>query len=142
MGECKRLEEQGWDVLLAGDMNVAPDERDGYPKLRVSPHEHVFNRADFRNTLLEGDDDEKKGVGLNGVDIWRKMHEQERRYTYYPRSRKWGSSCDRVDYFIAGRRLWDQGCVKACGIMNSEAERGPSDHVPIWADIELIPKSG
>ncbi|XP_014557451.1 hypothetical protein COCVIDRAFT_37152 [Bipolaris victoriae FI3] len=124
-------------VLLAGDMNVAPDERDGYPKLRVFPRDHVVNRANFHDMLLEGSGEEKEYVGLNDVDIWRKMHEQERRYTYYPRNTEWGTSCDRVDYFMAVRRLWEMGCVKACGIMNSEAERGPSDHVPIWADIEL-----
>ncbi|KAL6161088.1 hypothetical protein ACJBU6_00220 [Exserohilum turcicum] len=137
MHECRVLEAQGWDVLLAGDMNVAPDERDGYPKLRVFPHDHVVSRADFHEKLLEGGGDAKESGGLHGVDIWRKMHGEERRYTYFPRNREWGSSCDRVDYFIAGRRFWDKGCVKACGIMDSEAERGPSDHVPIWADVEL-----
>jgi exonuclease III len=35
MRECKELEAQGWDVLLAGDMNVALDERDGHPNLRI-----------------------------------------------------------------------------------------------------------
>ncbi|USP76335.1 hypothetical protein yc1106_03609 [Curvularia clavata] len=139
MKECKKLEGQGWDVLLAGDMNVAPDERDGYPKLRVFPQEHVVNRADFHANLLEDSGQEKKRAGLNGVDIWRKMHGEERRYTYYPRNRECGTSCDRVDCFIAGRKLWEKGCVIACGIMNSEEERGPSDHVPIWADVDLKP---
>ena len=137
MEECKRLEGQSWDVLLVGDMNVAPDERDGYPKLRVFPQEHVINRADFHEKLLEGSNDRKKRAGLNGIDIWRKMHGEERRYTYYPRNRQWGTSCDRVDYFVAGWSLWDKGCVKSCGIMNSKEERGHSDHVPIWADFDL-----
>ncbi|EMD64098.1 hypothetical protein COCSADRAFT_181270 [Bipolaris sorokiniana ND90Pr] len=88
MNECKGLEEKDWDVLLAGDMNVAPDERDGYPKLWVFPRDHVVNRANFHDMLLEKSDEEKKTVGLNGIDIWRKMHEQERRYTYYPRNRE------------------------------------------------------
>ncbi|KAG9194385.1 exodeoxyribonuclease III [Alternaria panax] len=136
MRECKELEEQGWDVLLAGDMNVALDERDGFPTLRVFPPAHVINRADFHEKLLEENGEEKSG-GFNGVDVWRKMHEEERRYTYFSRGRKWGSSCDRVDYFIAGRKTWEKGCVKACGIMDSEEELGPSDHVPIWADFEL-----
>jgi exonuclease III len=117
-------------------MNVAPDWRDGYPKLRVFPQARVVNRADFHKKLLEGDAKEK-GNGLNGVDVWREMHTEERRYTYYSRGRKWGSSCDRVDYFIAGREAWEKGCVKACGIMDSEKEMGPSDHVPIWADFEM-----
>jgi exonuclease III len=130
MQECLDLEAEGWDVLLAGDMNVAPDARDGHPKLRTFPQQHSINRADFHDRLLEG-------KGLNGVDVWRKMHGEERRYTYYSRGRDWGTSCDRVDYVIAGRRAWDKGMVKASGIMDSEAERGPSDHCPVWVDVEL-----
>ncbi|KAF1846152.1 DNase I-like protein [Cucurbitaria berberidis CBS 394.84] len=130
MQECMDLEKAGWEVLLAGDMNVAPDARDGYPKLRTFPQQHIVNRADFHEKLLEG-------KGLNGVDVWRQMHAEEKRYTYFSRGREWGTSCDRVDYFIAGRKAWDDGHIKACGILDSEAERGPSDHVPIWADVEL-----
>ena len=75
--------------------------------------------------------------GLGGVDVWRAMHGDERRYTYFPRNRKWGSSCDRVDCVIVSRGLWESGLVKACGILDSEEERGPSDHVPIWVDVDL-----
>lgn len=134
MEECLALEKEGWDVLVAGDMNIAPDARDAHPKLRISPQQHVFNRRDFHEKLLEGKN------GLNGVDIWREMHGEERRYTYFPRSRGWGTSCDRVDYFVVGRRTWEKGIIKACGIFDSEAERGPSDHVPIWADVMLETK--
>jgi exonuclease III len=136
MGECKELEEQGWDVLLAGDMNVALDERDGFPKLRVFPQAHVINRADFHDKLLE-DSGMEKSNGFGGVDVWRKTHSEERQYTYFSPGRKWGSNCDRVDYFIAGRNAWEKGCVTACGIMDSEEEMVPSDHVPIWADFEM-----
>ncbi|KAF1916544.1 Endonuclease/exonuclease/phosphatase [Ampelomyces quisqualis] len=139
MQECLGLEAVGWDVLLAGDMNVAPDARDGHPKLRTFPQQHSINRADFHEKLLEGT---SKDAGLNGVDIWRKTHGDERRYTYYPRAKKWGASCDRVDYVIAGRKAWDKGMVGASGIMDSEAERGPSDHCPVWVDIYLNPDAG
>ena len=137
--ECMELEKDGWAVLLGGDMNVAPDARDGHPKLRTFPQQHVLNRTDFHNKLLEGKSKDGKIEGLNGVDVWRKMHGGERRYTYYSRGREWGTSCDRVDYFIAGRRAWEKGMVKNSGIMDSETERGPSDHCPIWVDIELEP---
>jgi exonuclease III len=135
MQECVGLEQAGWEVLLAGDMNVAPDARDGHPKLRTFPQQHVVNRSDFHEKLLDGG--KKTSHGLNGVDIWRGMHGEERKYTYFSRGREWGTSCDRVDYFIAGRRAWDKGYIKDCGILDSPEERGPSDHVPIWADIEL-----
>lgn len=128
--ECRDLEAEGWNVLLAGDMNVAPDARDGYPKLRTFPKQHAINRADFRDRLLAGE-------GLNGVDVWREMHGDERRFTYYPRGREWGTSCDRVDYVVAGRSTWEKGVVEASGILNSEGERGPSDHCPVWVDVGL-----
>jgi exonuclease III len=136
MQECRELEEKGWDVLVAGDMNIAPDSRDGYPKLRTFPAQHNINRADFHARLL-GDGSKDKSNGLNGVDVWRKMHGDDRRYTYFSRGREWGSSCDRVDFVVAGRGMWNRGMIKASGIMDSEAERGPSDHCPIWVDVGI-----
>ncbi|ORY06378.1 Endonuclease/exonuclease/phosphatase [Clohesyomyces aquaticus] len=129
MEECMQMESLGWKVLLGGDFNVAPDERDGFPKLRTWPPQHVANREDFLNRFLE------EGKGLGAVDVWRMMHGEDRRYTYFPRSREWASSCDRVDYFVAGRSVWNGGMVRGCGILDSEVERGPSDHVPFWVDI-------
>jgi exonuclease III len=135
MQECLDLEAASWHVLLAGDMNVAPDARDGHPKLRTFPKQHVLNRTDFYERLLEG-------TGLGGVDVWREMHGDERRYTYHPRGRKWGSSCDRVDYVVAGRRAWDAGMVEASGILDTEGERGTSDHCPVWVDVGLEGRDG
>jgi exonuclease III len=135
MEECLRLEEHGWDILLAGDMNVAPESSDGFPALRSFPHQHVLNRADFHARILGGLEGREPGLG--GVDVWRRMHGDERRYTYFPRGRDWGTSCDRIDYFVAGRRLWDKRVIVGCEILDSELERGPSDHVPIWLDIKM-----
>ncbi|KAF2678807.1 hypothetical protein K458DRAFT_435486 [Lentithecium fluviatile CBS 122367] len=136
--ECLCLEKEGWQVLLTGDMNVAPTVLDGYPRLRTFPHQHVLNRADFNAKFLGG---ENKGDGggevFAGVDVWRKMYAGERRYTYYPRGKEWRSSCDRMDYVVVGRKMWDEGLVMGAGIMDSEAERGTSDHVPIWVDISF-----
>ncbi|KAJ4299934.1 hypothetical protein N0V90_005181 [Kalmusia sp. IMI 367209] len=55
MEECIHLEHNGWQVLLAGDMNVAPATIDGHPRLRTFPQQHVFNRADFNAKFLGGD---------------------------------------------------------------------------------------
>jgi exonuclease III len=135
MEECVKLEQDGWNVIFAGDMNVAPTNLDGYPRLRTFPHQHVLNREDFSARFLGG---KTRGEEVfDGVDVWRKMHGDERRYTYHPRGRDWGTSCDRVDYAIAGRKTWDEGLVGGAGILDSEAERGPSDHVPIWVDIKV-----
>lgn len=78
---------------------------------------------------------------FEGVDVWRKMNPEERRFTWFSRTKPWGASCDRVDYFIAGRRGWDgregmeEGWVKGCGILDCEEERGASDHCPIWCEV-------
>jgi exonuclease III len=135
--ECLNLEAAGWDVLLAGDMNVAPDARDGHPKLRMFPLQHQNNRADFHDKLLGGQCKEGESTGWKGIDVWREMHGDERRYTYFSRGREWGSSCDRVDYVVAGKGAWDKGMIKASGIMDSEVERGPSDHCPVWVDVGI-----
>ncbi|KAF2848502.1 DNase I-like protein [Plenodomus tracheiphilus IPT5] len=84
--ECRTLVSEGWNIVLGGDMNVALEARDAYPKLRVHPAEHGG-----------------KVPGFKGVDVWREMHGEDRRYTYFPVGRKWGSSCDRVDYFVVGK---------------------------------------
>ena len=132
---------------MAGDFNIAPARVDGRPNLRTFPHQHVLNRADFLSKFLgQEKQDVEKSRGKEGqqnwqgVDVWRAMNPDTRRFTYFPRSRDWGSSCDRVDYVIAGKRLWDTGRVTGAGILDSEAERGTSDHVPIWAGITMNPK--
>lgn len=141
MDECVALEKDGWDVVIAGDINVAPELVDGHPKLRTFPKQHVLNRVDFRARFLGVKREQKGGEeeedAFDGVDVWRALNPEERRYTYFPRGREWGSSCDRVDYAIVGRKMWDEGMVVGAGILDGEAERGPSDHVPIWMDVKL-----
>ncbi|KAI4251967.1 MAG: hypothetical protein L6R42_008167, partial [Xanthoria sp. 1 TBL-2021] len=39
--ECSRYESQGWDVVLAGDMNISQTPLDSYPQLRMGK-EHVI----------------------------------------------------------------------------------------------------
>jgi len=143
----RRLEGEGWKVLMGGDMNVAPAPVDGWPKLRTFPYEHVVNRRNFHAKLLSGMREKRdpvsdeEGSMFEGVDVWRKMNPEERRFTWFSRTKPWGASCDRVDYFIAGRRGWDgregmeEGWVKGCGILDCEEERGASDHCPIWCEV-------
>ncbi|KAF2111033.1 Endonuclease/exonuclease/phosphatase [Lophiotrema nucula] len=142
--ECASLERDGWRVVLAGDFNVAPDERDGHPKLRTFPAQHVLNRADFLEKFFGKRREARRDITdlataseWRGFDIWRETHGDQRGYTYYSRGREWGTSCDRVDYVIAGRSTWEDGRIASCGILESEAERGPSDHCPVWADIKI-----
>lgn len=152
--EAHALQRRGFRVIIAGDLNVARDERDGYPNLRTYPHQHVFNRTDFNTKFFtkapiknahsvaeyphpHHDDvttqEEDTIQGFDGIDTFRHRHDSERRYSYYPRNRPWGTSCDRVDLIITSRALSDS--IVAAGICDNPRDRGPSDHCPVWAEI-------
>ena len=88
--ECLRLETEGYQVILAGDINIARSAIDGFPNLRTFPEQHSRNRADFNEKFFQ---DEK---GLRALDTFRHLHPQQRGYTYYPRGGVFGLSCDRV----------------------------------------------
>lgn len=51
--ECLALERCGFQVVIAGDLNIARGTLDGWPKLRTYPAQHCLNRADF-NALFFG----------------------------------------------------------------------------------------
>lgn len=129
--ECRRMELEGWRVVLVGDFNVARARVDGWPNLREWPRQHCVNRADFNAKFFEDEE------GLRAVDVWRELKGDEKAYTYYPRGVAWGSSCDRVDYAIVSRRLVEESGLVDTGILNSPAERGPSDHVPLWVEVRV-----
>ena len=128
--ECLRLEKDGFGVILAGDMNIARDRRDGYPNLRLGT-EHVKNRADFETKFFHGED------GMKAIDTFRELHGDERRFTYHPRGVEWGSSCDRVDLIMVSRSLKERLVV--ADILDSPQERGPSDHAPLCVVLSKTP---
>jgi exonuclease III len=148
--EATRLESEGFQVIIAGDLNVARSKIDGYPNLRTSPYQHVVNREDFNTKFFSGgeinctpsvssyrrgDSNQLHKVcrGFDGLDTFRHVHGNERKYSYYPRTRPWGSSCDRVDLILASRTL--DRFLAAAGICDSPRDRGPSDHCPVWVEI-------
>lgn len=144
-GECARYEEQGFMVVIAGDINIARSPLDGFPGIRLGAS-HVQNRQDFERKLMEAE-----GARLGMVDCFRYLHGKERKYTYRSRGLEWGKSCDRVDMILLSGKavkegktvqMWNNGELGACGstlieadILDEELERGPSDHVPIYATL-------
>ncbi|KAL2017095.1 hypothetical protein VTK56DRAFT_2618 [Thermocarpiscus australiensis] len=149
--ECLALEARGFHVVVAGDLNVARGILDGHPNLRTVPRQHCVNRADF-NAKFFGEEDNRRAqayVGdrereagraercLDAVDVFRAMRGGERRYTYYPRTRDWGTSCDRVDLILVSKGLWEAGRILETGILDTPQERGLSDHVPFWVEVAL-----
>lgn len=122
---------KGKHILLLGDMNIARSRIDGHPNLRTSPVQHVYNRADFNAKFFTDAD------GLCGVDVFRHVHGEVKKYTYHGRGRPWGESCDRVDSIIANQALVDAGAVIATDICDNPADRGHSDHVPLWVEVDV-----
>jgi len=126
---CKRLESEGFGVILAGDLNIARGALDGFPNLRTFPEQHVRNRLDFNTKFFDGSD------GLRAIDSFRHLHDQQRRYTYYPHGGRFGYSCDRVDLIICSRSLEKR--LQSSGMLDTAAERGTSDHCPLFAFFEI-----
>ncbi|KUI59000.1 hypothetical protein VP1G_06226 [Cytospora mali] len=161
--ECLMLERRGFDVVVAGDLNVARGRLDGHPNLRTWPKQHSLNRADFNAKFFRDEDNRradayvgrqgadigsgKSGDGdedsFDGVDVFRALRGKTRKYTYHPRSdREWGSNCDRVDLIIFSRSLHTTGRVVDTDIFDTPQERGTSDHVPLWVAVKLAENGG
>jgi exonuclease III len=146
--EVRNLESDGFRVIIAGDINIAVAKIDGHPNLRVTPHQHVLSRQDFTRRFLgnvdtnelDSDDGTAAGetpsVGLDMADSFRSLHPDKKGYSYYPRGRSFGESCDRVDMVLCSRSL-DARCTEA-GMLATAADRGTSDHVPIYATFRFL----
>ncbi|KAI6800998.1 DNase I-like protein [Hortaea werneckii] len=155
--ECRKLEADGFAVILAGDINIAVAPIDGFPNLRTFPQQHCVNRADFKRHFLEDesssssssraseqapekqsgapepDKTSQKPHGLGMVDTFRHLHPGTSGYTYYPRGKSFGESCDRVDMILISKSLRDS--LMSAGMHETPAERGTSDHVPLYAKL-------
>jgi exonuclease III len=146
--ECRMLEEQGFAVVLAGDMNIARSALDGHPNLRTAPPQHCLNRADFEARFLEeaytalpdthaeeAIESSVEGRSLEMVDTFRRLHPTRKGYTYHPRGASFGSSCDRVDMILISKKI-EKSLVEA-DIKETPGDRGPSDHVPLFAVLRF-----
>lgn len=125
--EVRRYEDKGWDVVVAGDINISRSHIDSFPQLRMG-EEHVWNRVDFEEKFMKD---------LNMLDTFRLLHGQQRKFTYRPRNKPWGAGGDRVDMILVTKGLGAHGRIREAGILDSEEERGPSDHVPLFVGLDL-----
>lgn len=130
LDHCQTLTSEQKHVLLLGDVNVARARIDGHPNLRESPVQHIHNRGDFNEKFFTDED------GLKGVDVFRYLHGEKRKYTYHGRGRPWGESCDRVDMIIASPSFVDAETIVSTDICDNPKDRGHSDHVPLWVEID------
>jgi exonuclease III len=150
--EIRRLELDGYQAVIAGDINIAVARIDGHPNLRIFPRQHVLNREDFIRRFLDKAEDSEleskhseAGDGrfndaLDMADTFRLLHPNEKGYSYYPRGKTFGESCDRVDMILCSRSL-AASCTEA-GILATAVDRGPSDHVPIYSTFTFPQQAG
>ncbi|KAL9609426.1 MAG: hypothetical protein Q9167_005802 [Letrouitia subvulpina] len=131
--ECVRYEEQGWKVCIAGDLNISRGPLDSYPQQRMGK-EHVKNRAHFEQCFMQSN---AEGGKLGMRDTFRELRGSEEKYTYRPRGKPWGAGMDRVDLILLSSSKSPDGdmTLKEADILDSEEERGPSDHTPLLVDI-------
>ncbi|KAF2726084.1 DNase I-like protein, partial [Polychaeton citri CBS 116435] len=135
--ELRGLEDQGYGVVLAGDMNIARATIDGHPNLRAFPRQHCLNRADFEARFFstdliscDGGEDVPSDRGLGMLDTFRHLHPDKKGYTYYPRHGQFGASCDRVDMIMTSRILLRH--LAEAGMLETTGDRATSDHVPLF----------
>jgi exonuclease III len=145
--EIRRLEHDGYQAIIAGDINIAVSKIDGHPNLRCFPHQHVLNREDFTRRFLgkgkfsELDSKHSRtsgkvvNDGLDMADTFRLLHPDEKGHSYYPRGKIFGESCDRVDMILCSHSL-ATSCIEA-GVLATAADRGTSDHVPIHSAFKF-----
>lgn len=131
LDETLSLQNEGYQVILAGDMNIARGPLDGHPNLRMG-ESHVQNRKDFNEKFFISEG------GMRGIDAFRHIHGDKRKYTYHSRNNEWGTSCDRVDLIIVSRSLVEEGgALVDADILDNPQERGHSDHVPLFISFDM-----
>lgn len=155
--ESRRLHAEGYGVIIAGDMNVARSAMDGHPNLRTFPYQHCVNRADFEARFFSkalvpqaeqsdfpGDQSKQDEAGvearLDMIDTFRFLHPNKKGYTYYPRGSSFGDSCDRVDMILVSSSL--EHSLIGAGMHETPGDRGPSDHVPVFARLTFRKQTG
>jgi exodeoxyribonuclease III len=107
-------------VIMAGDWNVSRTAQDTHPRLRTeAPHAQA--RAELNARI----------VADGFVDIWRAMHETERRYTWFKRGSRTLDAA-RVDYILVSDDL--APAVHSAEILELLPH---SDHAPIAVELAM-----
>ncbi len=116
-------------IVVLGDFNIAPDERDVHDPIAWEGHV-LFSDAEkaaFRRLV---------DVGL--CDTFRLFQQEERAFSWWDyRMAAFRRNLGlRIDHILASRRLC--GLCKSCRIdKNPRALERPSDHTPVVAEFDL-----
>ena len=122
-GHLKADLDAGKNVIVAGDWNVAPEDRD------------VWDIAEFENSTHVTDaerDAIKEIIDLGFVDTFRQDHDEEKLYSYYDyqAGRFHKRQGIRIDYILASESIAKKSQLN---IVDRNARKGtkPSDHAPV-----------
>jgi exodeoxyribonuclease-3 len=118
-------------VVLAGDFNVVPTDRDIYPTTSYAKDALLQpeSRARFQRLLDQG-----------WIDAVRKLHPDESMYTFWDYMRnRWPRDAGlRIDHLLlsraAAKRLTDAGVAR-----DVRGKAGASDHAPAWIVLRDAP---
>ena len=116
-------------VVLLGDFNVAPEDRD------------VYSPKEWEGKILCSEPERKAlrevcGYGL--VDVFRKHHEEEGLYSWWD-YRALGFPFNkglRIDFVLASKFLADKCTASEIDREERKGEK-PSDHAPVIADFAI-----
>jgi len=121
---ARKLLKQDLPVVLAGDYNVAPTERDIYPTRSWDKDALIQpkSRAAFKSLVEQG-----------WTDAIRTMHPSEPMFTFwhYKRNRWPRDAGLRLDHLLLSRALAPR-LAKAGVDRKVRGEDGASDHAPAW----------
>jgi exodeoxyribonuclease-3 len=116
-------------ALLIGDFNIIPTDQDVYKPERWA-RDALFSpgaREKYRDLVAQG-----------WIDAIRKLHRDERIYTFWP---YWRNSFERdagirIDHALLSPIL--AGKLKAAGVDRTPRGWGKtSDHAPMWIELEV-----
>jgi len=109
-------------VVLAGDWNVSRSAADVTPRLRTE-EPHATARAQLNERFATD----------GWIDIFRALHPDARRYTWFGRTRTGALDAARVDYIVVGAELVPR--VRAAEILDDRRLRPHSDHAPLVLEL-------
>jgi exodeoxyribonuclease III len=119
-------------VVLAGDFNVVPTDRDIYPTKSWGKDALVQpeSRAAYAHILAQG-----------WVDAIRKLHPNDPMYTFWDYKRKrWERDAGlRLDHILVSPSLVDR--LRAASVdRGMRGRQDASDHAPVWIELREAPK--
>ena len=128
LAHLERNEKPSDRVVVAGDFNIAPDDRDVYDPKKFVGATHVSQAERDALAALER-------WGL--VDVFRRLHDQERLFSWWDyRSGDFHQGRGmRIDLVMASAPVAER---TRWTIVDRNARKGqqPSDHAPVLVDID------